>query len=75
MTEPEPPRMFIVTSAAVVIEVVLSPQMDAAMDILGDAGMLDEKRAKLLHLCEQKGDNPEHLARKLVTLSKAAFPR
>ena len=73
--EPDRPRMFVVTGAGVVLEVVLSPEMDAAMDILGDAGMLDQKRADLLYAAERSGRNPEHFARHLVKLSKAAFPR
>lgn len=53
----------------------ISDRLNAAMDILMDANMLDEKRMRMLHLCESTsaGDpfdrNPEALARKLARIS------
>ncbi len=46
------------------------------MDILGDAGMLNENRLRLLMACERDHDGPwggdcEALARKLILLGRA----
>ena len=55
----------------------ISDKLNAAMDILQDAGMLDEQRARTLVLCEQTragepfDNDPEKLARKLVRLGTA----
>jgi hypothetical protein len=66
-----PPTFFIVDRTGAVTKVAISWQLDAAMDLLADAGMLDEKRTELLVLAERGGKNPEQLARKLVTLGAA----
>lgn len=57
--------------SARIVNIACSFELDAAMDILGDAGMLDDKRVKLLVTTEQSGRNPEHFARHLVKLAQA----
>ena len=52
----------------------ISDKLNVAMDILADAGMLDEDRIRLLLAVERNPDagfngDPEALARKLVRLS------
>lgn len=47
-----------------------SGPMIAAMDILGDAGLLNEQRLKVLVVGEQEGLDPESTARKLVRLCR-----
>lgn len=53
------------------VDIACSFELDAAMDILGDAGMLDDTRVQLLVTAEQSGRNPEHFARHLVKLAQA----
>lgn len=70
-------RLFVAGSDGIEVRSFhITPEMDAAMDILGDANMLDVKRIQLLMACERDpgnafGGNPEHLARKMVHLSRA----
>lgn len=47
-----------------------SDAMIAAVDILGDAGFLDERRLKLVLTCERQGEDPERFARHLVKLCR-----
>lgn len=73
-----PDRMFcagLTPDTTVCFEI--SDKLNAAMDLLSDANMLDEKRMEILVMCEQTraGDpfdrDPEALARKLVRLNAA----
>lgn len=65
----KPPSVFIVDGSGEVTKYSASWQLDAAMDILLDARMLNEKRLRLLMVAEQTGKDPEALARKLVMLA------
>lgn len=73
-----PDRMFTAgTTAAETTCFEISDKLNAAMDLLSDAGMLDDKRTRMLIMCEttRAGDSfdrdPEALARKLVGLNAA----
>jgi hypothetical protein len=67
-------RSFVVDGAGVVVVVshTVSPELDAAYDILDDAGYMREDRLRLIYEAERQGMNPEHFARHLVKLCKAA---
>lgn len=65
------PQIFYVGRTGTAVLHKATPELDAAMDILSDAGMLDDNRARLLGACIRDGRNPEHFARHLVKLGKA----
>jgi hypothetical protein len=49
-----------------------SDAMIAGVDILDDAGILTDFRLTVLVAGEREGQNPEHLARKMVRLYRVA---
>lgn len=52
-----------------------SEPLIAAVDILGDAGLLTEERLRVMLAVEQQGQDPEHAARKVVRLCRAMQAR
>jgi hypothetical protein len=52
----------------------VSPALSAAYDVLDDAGQLTKARLQLCYAAEQQGQDPEAVARKLVTLARALTP-
>jgi hypothetical protein len=62
-------RLFVASQTEVTC-CPISPELNAAVDILMDAG-LAERNLPLLIAAERSGKNPEQLARKLVRLADA----
>lgn len=62
---------FVVTRGGEATSIEISPELDAAMDLLTDDGFPIGEAAKLLVAAEMDGKNPEHFARHFLRLRRA----
>lgn len=82
MSDDGPGRAFAVSAGGEASELVgsnariehmgFSPGVVAGVDVLDDASLLTEDRAKLIVAAERNGDDPERFARHLVKLCRVA---